>query len=244
MTNCEDGGVLGGVTGLVGTMQALEAVKILARVGEDTPPMLTLVSPMTGTPFRCVKIRPRRVATCRSCGDPAQVGKSMITDLESEDYISFCGLNTSLGSEAGLPRTAVSAMQAKSLIVDVRPTVEFAITKLDGSLNIPIQTLLKNPGEAWSKIQDTRRATSAKSVLVVCKKGNDSQLAVRALLDHQRKVDQQGTKEEKQTHPLEASGAVSGSAKTEQPIEGMQLSDLVGGLRAYSREKDPNFPVY
>lgn len=34
VTDCEDGGVLGGVTGLVGTMQALEAVKILARIGE------------------------------------------------------------------------------------------------------------------------------------------------------------------------------------------------------------------
>lgn len=34
VTDCEDGGVLGGVTGLVGTMQALESVKILANLGE------------------------------------------------------------------------------------------------------------------------------------------------------------------------------------------------------------------
>ncbi len=111
VTNCEDGGVLGGVTGLVGTMQALEATKILAGIGEDTPPMLTLVAPMTGTPFRSVKIRPRRIATCRACGDPAQVAETMITDLEQEDYASFCGLNAVPTQGDELPRIAVSGMQ-------------------------------------------------------------------------------------------------------------------------------------
>ncbi len=75
----------------------------------------------------------------------------MITDLETEDYVSFCGLNVSSGSDASLPRTAVSSMDATALVVDVRPTIEYGITKLDGSLNLPIQRLLKDPQEAWNR---------------------------------------------------------------------------------------------
>lgn len=35
VTDCEDGGVLGGVTGLVGTMQAVEAIKLLVGMSEE-----------------------------------------------------------------------------------------------------------------------------------------------------------------------------------------------------------------
>lgn len=111
VTDCEDGGVLGGVTGLVGTMQALETVKLLARIGDaaeedefdtdarnaiDAAPLyMTLINPLDPVPYRSVKLRPRRAATCRSCGDGdllLAAGLSRIRDLQSEDYVSFCGL--------------------------------------------------------------------------------------------------------------------------------------------------------
>ncbi|SNX84456.1 related to molybdenum cofactor biosynthetic protein [Melanopsichium pennsylvanicum] len=261
VTNCEDGGVLGGVTGLVGTMQALESVKILAGIGEDTPPMLTLVSPLTSTPFRCVKIRPRRIATCRSCGDPSQVTASepMITNLEIEDYVSFCGLNATAGGDGDLRRTDVTSMDPKALVVDVRPTVEYGITKLDGSLNLPIQQLLKDPKEAWERVQVAQRSTSAPSVLVVCKKGNDSKLAVKALLRQQKEwIEQQEKAEEIKalptapSHPLGLASDLTTSQSTEveaakdkaQFITALQITDLIGGLRTYSKEKNPSFPIY
>ncbi|KAK0544167.1 hypothetical protein OC846_003377 [Tilletia horrida] len=96
--NCSDGGVLGVITGLVGTLQALEAIKLLARLGEDpfAPPTLLLVSPLSvSTPaFRTIKLRPRRITTCRVCGDPAQLPQTTkrVQSLEEEDYLSFCGL--------------------------------------------------------------------------------------------------------------------------------------------------------
>ncbi|SPO25529.1 related to molybdenum cofactor biosynthetic protein [Ustilago trichophora] len=262
VTNCEDGGVLGGITGLVGTMQALEAIKILAGIGEDTPPMLTLVSPLTSMPFRCVKIRPRRIATCRSCGDPTQVSEPMITDLETEDYVSFCGLNAPSSGDGSFPRTAVASMDAKALVVDVRPAVEYGITKLDGSLNLPIQQLLKDPREAWDKISEAQHKTPSSSVLVVCKKGNDSKLAVKALLQHQQELVEEGQRQAEAattipktpSHPLEASTdtatpaaqatQVEAAKRRTQAITAVQISDLIGGLRAYSKDKDPNFPIY
>lgn len=249
VTNCEDGGVLGGVTGLVGTMQALEAVKILAGIGEDTPPMLTLVSPLTATPFRCVKIRPRRVATCRSCGDPAQVPEPMISDLETEDYVSFCGLNTSASTGAAIARTAAGSMAPSALVVDVRPAIEYGITKLDGSLNIPIQILLKNPGDAWDKIREAQHQTSSRDVLVVCKRGNDSQLAVRSLTEHQKQLAERAEREATAapSDPLQGSANTGEQNQVNERIQAvtaLQISDLIGGLRAYSKEKDPNFPIY
>ncbi|SJX62957.1 related to molybdenum cofactor biosynthetic protein [Sporisorium reilianum f. sp. reilianum] len=244
VTNCEDGGVLGGVTGLVGTMQALEAVKILAGIGEETPPSLTLVSPLTATPFRCVRIRPRRVATCRSCGDPAQVAEPMITDLEREDYVSFCGLNAPL-APSRVPRTAVAAMQPNTLVVDVRPAVEYGIAKLDGSLHVPLHTLLKDPAAAWDRIRDAQRSTPA-PVLVVCKRGNDSQLAVSALLEHQKLLRDSVAQRAEASHPLQMADAEGGAKDKERAkaISAVQVSDLIGGLRAFSRDKDPSFPVY
>ncbi|KAJ9479036.1 Adenylyltransferase and sulfurtransferase UBA4 [Pseudozyma hubeiensis] len=243
VTNCEDGGVLGGVTGLVGTMQALEAVKILAGIGEDTPPMLTLVSPLTATPFRCVKIRPRRVASCRSCGDPAQVPEPVISDLETEDYVSFCGLSTPASNRAAVARTAAGSMTPSALIVDVRPAVEYGITKLDGSLNIPIQTLLKNPGGAWDEIREAQHRTSSRDVLVICKKGNDSQLAVRSLTEHQKQLAER-TEREAKAAPSDPLQGPANTGERKQAVTPLQISDLIGGLRAYSKEKDPNFPIY
>ncbi|GAC93467.1 hypothetical protein PHSY_001032 [Pseudozyma hubeiensis SY62] len=246
VTNCEDGGVLGGVTGLVGTMQALEAVKILAGIGEDTPPMLTLVSPLTATPFRCVRIRPRRVASCRSCGDPAQVPEPMISNLETEDYVSFCGLNGPPSNGAAIARTAAGSMAPSALIVDVRPAVEYGITKLDGSLNIPIQRLLKNPGDAWDKIREAQHRTSSRDVLVVCKKGNDSQLAVRSLTEHQKQLAERAEREarEAKAAPSDPLQGFANTGERKQAVTALQISDLIGGLRAYSKEKDPTFPIY
>ncbi|CAD6886333.1 unnamed protein product [Tilletia controversa] len=113
--NCSDGGVLGVITGLIGTLQALEAIKLLAKLGEDpyAPPTLLLASPLSvqTPPFRTIKLRPRRTATCRSCGDPTLLPiESQITALEAEDYLSFCGLNRpNQPSQQSTPQIDVSS---------------------------------------------------------------------------------------------------------------------------------------
>ncbi|PWZ02222.1 hypothetical protein BCV70DRAFT_156991 [Testicularia cyperi] len=248
VTNCEDGGVLGGVTGLVGTMQALESVKILANIGEQTPPLLTLLAPMTSTPFRSIKLRSRRLATCRACGDPQQVPETMITDLEREDYVSFCGLvrsaEQSSSSGAASTRTPAGSFDSSATVVDVRPAIEFGITKLDGSINIPIQQLLKDPASAYREILETSTPDSkpVSSVLLVCKKGNDSQLAVSALAKEQEMLLQQGRQQlEAEQRRLEDEEQQRQASALPRPIA---ITDMVGGLRAYSRVKDSTFPIY
>lgn len=111
VTDCEDGGVLGTTTALVGTLQANETIKLLTGMGSSTddeqqqqqavesgsPPrstmlLISLLEPLQ--PFRTIKMRGRR-SDCRICGDDAVVherGLRKIVDLGSEDYVAFCGL--------------------------------------------------------------------------------------------------------------------------------------------------------
>lgn len=76
--------------------------------------------------------------------------------------------------------------------------------------DIPISILLSDP-QAHLKTQEDEAKDNAAGTYIVCRLGNDSQLAVEAL--------------------------------RERGVTGV-LKDLVGGLRAWSKEVDPTFPVY
>lgn len=107
----------------------------------DTPPSLLLCSPLSSTPFRTIKLRPRRKETCRSCGDPEKVGKDQIlTHLEKEDYRTFCGINTVEDDERlsnSIRHLDVKDMSKSrdSILLDVRPSIEFGIAKLPESIS-------------------------------------------------------------------------------------------------------------
>jgi adenylyltransferase/sulfurtransferase len=82
VTNCSDGGVLGVVPGLLGCLQALEALKILAGLGTSYAQKMLLVEALSGS-FRTIRLRPRR-KDCPVCGN-----SPTITELI--DYVQFCG---------------------------------------------------------------------------------------------------------------------------------------------------------
>lgn len=112
VVSCGEGGVLGPAVGVMGVLQALEAVKIIAAglhapaTATDpatttattmAPPTLLLFSggAAVGAPtFRSVKMRPRR-RDCLACGDGAGAGGERLT-LDAlrcgrMDYVAFCG---------------------------------------------------------------------------------------------------------------------------------------------------------
>lgn len=176
--SCDDGGVLGTVTGLIGTLQAIETIKLLTHVGEATPPTMLFASPFSATPFRNVRIRPRQVKRCRICGDPAWV-RDRITDLTAEDYTSFCRLTAppqfDVRSEDVGILEARRLAEGDALVVDVRPPHEFAITALDASRNLPIEAVRADPSAAAASLPPKQ------PVLIVCRAGNDSREAVHLL---------------------------------------------------------------
>ena len=79
--NCAEAGVLGALTGLVGSIQATEALKQLIGIGESLTSRLLLIDALSMT-FREVKLK--RNPSCPLCGDSPTV-------TELIDYEVFCG---------------------------------------------------------------------------------------------------------------------------------------------------------
>jgi molybdopterin/thiamine biosynthesis adenylyltransferase/molybdopterin converting factor small subunit len=79
--SCAEAGVLGALTGIMGSIQATEAIKQILGIGEPLVGRLLLVDALT-MDFRVVKLR--RDPKCPLCGD-----EPMITELI--DYEGFCG---------------------------------------------------------------------------------------------------------------------------------------------------------
>jgi sulfur-carrier protein adenylyltransferase/sulfurtransferase len=80
--SCQEAGVLGVLPGLVGTMQANEAVKILLGIGETLSGRL-LVFDALSTKFRTLKLR--KDPNCRVCSKPPE-------QIELIDYEAFCSI--------------------------------------------------------------------------------------------------------------------------------------------------------
>lgn len=204
VTNCGDGGVFGAVTSVIGSLQAMEVLKIILNKDDVLSGMLILYDGLSCS-FRKIKLRGKK-ENCDVCGTSPS-----ITNLI--DYEQFCGMRAS-DKDTGLnilkADERISVHDYKNLhenhiLIDVRSEAEFEICKLENSYNIPIKKLLD------SKIENefVKRLMNEK-VYVVCRRGNDSQLAVRHLADKLN----------------------------------VKSKDILGGLHAWSREIDTNFPMY
>jgi molybdopterin/thiamine biosynthesis adenylyltransferase/rhodanese-related sulfurtransferase len=80
--SCAEAGVLGVLPGIIGTLQAMEAIKIILGIGETLSGRL-LVFDALGTKFRTLKLR--RDPNCRVCSKKAE-------DIELIDYEAFCSV--------------------------------------------------------------------------------------------------------------------------------------------------------
>ncbi|KAF8149809.1 hypothetical protein B0H34DRAFT_161853 [Crassisporium funariophilum] len=181
MGSCEELGILGVVTGIIGNMQALEAIKIIIGLHDEQPSML-LFSATVSPPFRSIKLRPRK-STCLVCSNP---DASLIPRITNTDYVQFCGGPLADWLEQGLETGDIGhRTQAKDLkevmsarkafqIIDVRPHTEYGICQLPGSLNVPLKDLLVEPEKYLPTDPEI-------DTYVVCRLGNDSQIAAASL---------------------------------------------------------------
>jgi molybdopterin-synthase adenylyltransferase len=62
--SCRDAGVLGAMAGIVGSIQALEAIKLLAGVGE---PLLDMILQIDGATLEFTRVSTERDPDCRAC---------------------------------------------------------------------------------------------------------------------------------------------------------------------------------
>lgn len=125
------------VTGVIGCMQALEAIKIITGIGSSFTSKLLLFDGIDGT-FRSVKVRPRR-KDCAVCGDTPT-----ITQLQ--DYVQFCGMaatDKDLGIDILEPSRRIECVEYEKLrkqdgehvLIDTRDALQTDICKLEEALS-------------------------------------------------------------------------------------------------------------
>jgi sulfur-carrier protein adenylyltransferase/sulfurtransferase len=173
--NCAEGGVLGVLPGVVGSLQALEAIKLILGVGRGLAGRLLIFDALELS-WREVALR--RNSECPVCGD-----EPTITELI--DYEDFCGLREQEQVECearrGIPGISVLELKAlleggtKPLLLDVREPFEWEICNLEefGAVLMPLSELAAS----------TDTLPADRSIAVYCRSGWRSALAVRALLE-------------------------------------------------------------
>lgn len=189
----------------MGVLQALEALKILtstkAASEEDTemtngdsydPPKPTMLmfAAYNDAQFRTVRMRTRR-KDCAVCSSKATVTAQSLSS-GSQDYVAFCGAASSpkaLPSESRITAAEYATLlnDGSHLLIDVRDPTQFGICSLDGSINVP----WNGSAEAWLKKaseKDGLLDDDGRERYVVCRVGNDSQLATQALIGRKMKA--------------------------------------------------------
>ncbi|HEV2165557.1 MAG TPA: molybdopterin-synthase adenylyltransferase MoeB [Thermoplasmata archaeon] len=165
--SCAEAGVLGVLPGLVGMIQATEAVKLVLGQGTPLKGRLLLLDALE---MRFKELEFRRDPGCARCAP-----KHRSDPLEL--VTAYCE-PSGPGSEA-LPEITPEALRTElagphpPLLVDVRETGEFAINRLPGAVLIPLKELEGRTAELQG----------ASSVVVYCKMGGRSGRATRLLLD-------------------------------------------------------------
>ncbi|KAG7294821.1 hypothetical protein JYU34_022806 [Plutella xylostella] len=218
--SCSANGVCGPVPGSIGTLQALEAIKLV--VGFPHGQLLVgrmLIFDGEDATFRIVKLRPRD-PNCAACSENPKITQLL-------DYETFC---RSKAKEKDLdlkilePQNRITATRLASklkenletseqrhLLVDVRSEPEFHMCRIEGAVNYPIDSLDKK--QEFDKLLEAIRSCTSQ-VTFICRRGNDSQLVAQRVLDA---IDK------------EQSG---------------RITDLTGGLHAWAKLVDQEFPIY
>ena len=163
--SCAEGGVLGVLPGIVGSLQANEVIKLIVGGGSPLVGRLLLLDAWN-LKFRELKLR--KDPGCPVCGEHPTITAPV-------DYELFCGLKET----NEVPIDDITALELKALldsdpgvqIIDVRDTHELAIGKLPRTKVIPLGQVVRRRDE----LDPTRKA------VFVCKVGNRSALAIRSL---------------------------------------------------------------
>jgi adenylyltransferase/sulfurtransferase len=135
--SCAEGGVLGVLPGIIGVIQATEAIKLIAGIGE---PLVGRFLIYDALKMRFRELRVPKDPSCPVCGPNPSV-TSLI------DYDQFCGIHPAAAEPVAVNNaTEISALELKArldrgdklTIVDVREPNEYQINRIPGSMLMPL----------------------------------------------------------------------------------------------------------
>jgi len=128
--NCAQAGVLGVLPGIIGMLQAIEAIKMIVGVGESLVGRLLHFDALKAK-FRELNLR--RDPECPVCGENPTIFSPI-------DYEQFCGAR----DEEAIPKMSANELKQKMdarepfELIDVRETFEYEIARIDGAKLIPL----------------------------------------------------------------------------------------------------------
>ena len=163
--SCAEGGVLGVLPGIIGSLQAMETIKLLIGRGEPLIGRLLLFDAL-GPKFRELKLR--KNSHCPMCGTHPTIHKLI-------DYDEFCGIRGEEEPDMDLNVPEITARELKQrldqgdelFILDVREPHEYQICNLKGHL-IPL-------GELPRRVHEL---DSSHEIVAHCRSGKRSAQAV------------------------------------------------------------------
>ncbi len=161
--NCAQAGVLGVLPGIIGLLQAIEAIKLIVGIGE---PLIGRLLHFDALNVKFRELNLRRDPHCPVCGDNPTIFSPI-------DYDQFCGVR----DEKMVPAISVNELKRKMdareafELVDVREPFEYEIARIDGAQLIPL-------GEIANRADELQRG---QQIVVHCHSGTRSAQAVRLL---------------------------------------------------------------
>jgi len=166
--SCAEGGVLGVLPGLVGTIQANEALKLIMSIGEPLIGRLLMIDAYSLS-FKELKIE--RDKNCPVCGESPKI-------RELIDYEEFCGLRRRGGEmeeefEITPEELKERLERGEVQLIDVREPFEWEICHIEGAKLIPLSQLP-------SRIHEL---DPTKPIVLYCHSGYRSAQAVKLLRD-------------------------------------------------------------
>lgn len=167
--SCAEGGVLGVLPGVIGIIQATEAIKLILGAGQPLVGRLLLYDALQ---MRFRELKLRRDPECPICGDHPTIHALI-------DYDQFCGVvpARTQPTAGGVPEVTVEELKAKLdrgedvHVLDVREPNEYQICRIAGSTLIPL-------GELSNRTAELDRD---RELIVHCKMGGRSAKAVALL---------------------------------------------------------------
>ena len=168
--SCAEGGVLGVLPGIIGVMQAIEAIKLIIGIGDS---LIGRLVSFDALKLRFKEFKIRKDPSCPICGDHPTIHELI-------DYDQFCGIpqaDAEAAKELEVPTITATELKTKIdrkdkfVLVDVREPFEYDISRIPGSKLIPL-------GELPARLSEL---DSADDIVLHCKVGGRSAKALRIL---------------------------------------------------------------
>ena len=166
--NCAEAGVLGVLPGIIGMLQAIEAIKLIVGIGE---PLIGRLLHFDALKVKFRELNLRRDRECPVCGENPTIFSPI-------DYEQFCGIRPGpTRDHDGHPTISVHELKRKMegnggfTIVDVREDFEYEIARIEDSKLIPL-------GELPARLDELQQD---EEIVLLCKSGARSAHAAELL---------------------------------------------------------------